>query len=77
LLAITAVGTLVRYAGSCDDPVGAMHTAYRSESVGGDRTIVLREIEKKAGVDMSTGYPDVDAMIAKLRGLSTARFRVF
>jgi hypothetical protein len=76
-LAVAAVGGLVRHAASCDDPVGLPHTPYKSESVGGDRTYVLREIDRQAGVDMTTGYPDVDSMIAKVRGLKTAQFRVF
>lgn len=71
-----AVKLLVRYAGACDDPAATPSNPFESESIAMDRQYKMREIYKKTGIDGSTGYPDVDSMIERVRGLSLAHVKV-
>lgn len=71
-----AVKLLVRYAGACDDPAATPSNPFESESIAMDRSYKMREIYKKTGIDGSTGYPDVDSMIERVRGLSLAHVKV-
>jgi hypothetical protein len=61
-----AIGLMVRYAGMCDDPKGVPSNPYVSESIPGGRSYTLRQIRAGATKDTGTGYPDVDAILARV-----------
>lgn len=60
-----AVGRLVMYAGSCDDPTGSVSEPFSNETVPGGRAYTMRQILKSAMVDRMTGFADVDAVFAR------------
>ena len=60
-----AVGALVRYAGSCDDPQALPGAAYSVEAVPGGRAYTLRQILFNAMRDRLTGFPDVDSILTR------------
>lgn len=60
-----ALGLLLQHAAVCDSPSGAMDSPYESESIAGDRTYVLRKIWTQARTSNGTGFPEVDAILAR------------
>ena len=60
-----AIGRLVQYAGSCDDPVGSMNNPFETESVPGGRAYGNRTILSQVKANRMTGFPDVDAVFAR------------
>lgn len=64
-----AVGLLVKYAATCDNPSGVPSAALASENIAGDRSYQMRKIFEGAQTHGETGYPDVDAILARYQGI--------
>jgi hypothetical protein len=62
-----ALGQLMRYAATCDDPLAPPDAAFSSESVSGDRNYTMREVFANATTKNATGYGDVDAVLARFK----------
>lgn len=60
-----AIGRLVEYAGSCDNPTGSVNEPFMAESVPGGRSYTMREILRDARANRMTGFADVDAVLAR------------
>jgi hypothetical protein len=60
-----ALGLLVRHIASCDDPVGSPAEAYDSENVAGDRSYTIRKVWHNVTQDATTGFADVDSILAR------------
>lgn len=75
----SALGLLLRYALVCEDSSGVPSAAFSSEAVANDRSYTLRQIwsglsaRSGAGIvkNAMTGYPDVDAILARFIGPPT------
>lgn len=61
----SALGMLMRHAAACDDPLGPPSHAFESESVAGDRSFTLRKVWANIAVDGTTGFREVDAILAR------------
>lgn len=60
-----AVGMLVRYAASCDDPLGMPGAALASETPPGGRSYQIRQVLFSAKRDRLTGFSDVDSLLLR------------